>query len=144
MPRPARGYLATTAQVHQLAAHHAHTPARLEPLSAQAAACHPAAQPRPGGDQPPPPAGGSHADPMPPRAGAWSAGEGDTADPEVTRLLAVLANAGPSGLTVTELVVATGRQKTWVYDRLSDLQQALLVERAGQGRYRLCRHSECG
>jgi hypothetical protein len=36
-------------------------------------------------------------------------------------------------------VVATGRQKTWVYDRLGELQQAALVERAGQGRYRLCR-----
>lgn len=44
-----------------------------------------------------------------------------------------------AGLTVTELLVATGRQKTWVYDRLADLQQAALVERAGQGRYRLCR-----
>jgi DNA-binding IclR family transcriptional regulator len=49
----------------------------------------------------------------------------------------VLANAGPASLTVTELVLATGRQKTWVYDRLTDLQQAGLVERAGQGRYRL-------
>jgi hypothetical protein len=44
-----------------------------------------------------------------------------------------------AGLTVTELVVATGRQKTWVYDRLGELQQAALVERAGQGRYRRCR-----
>jgi hypothetical protein len=32
-----------------------------------------------------------------------------------------------------------GRQKTWVYDRLAELQQAALVERAGQGRYRLSR-----
>jgi DNA-binding IclR family transcriptional regulator len=61
------------------------------------------------------------------------------ADPEVARLLAVLANAGPAGLTVTDLVVATGRQKTWVYDRLVDLQQAGLVGRVGQGRYRRTR-----
>ena len=65
-------------------------------------------------------------------------------DPEVARLLAVLANAGPAGLTVTELLVATGRQKTWVYDRLADLQQAALVERAGQGRYRLSRRPTGG
>jgi DNA-binding IclR family transcriptional regulator len=66
------------------------------------------------------------------------------ADPEVARPLAVLANAGPAGLTVTELLVATGRQKTWVYDRLADLQQAALVERAGQGRHRLCRRPTGG
>ena len=137
-PRPARGYLATTAQVHHLAAHHAHSPARLDPVSAQAAARHPAAQPRPGGDQPPPPAGGSYADPTP-GPGGWTPPEVDGADPEVARLLAVLANAGPAGLTVPELLVATGRQKTWVYERLADLQQAALVERAGQGRYRLSR-----
>jgi DNA-binding IclR family transcriptional regulator len=56
----------------------------------------------------------------------------------------VLANAGPAGLTVIELLVATGRQKTWVYARLADLQQAALVERAGQGRYRLCRRPTGG
>jgi hypothetical protein len=54
-PRPARGYLTTTAQVHRLAAHHAHTPARLDPVSAQAAARHPPAHARLGGDQPPRP-----------------------------------------------------------------------------------------
>jgi DNA-binding IclR family transcriptional regulator len=62
----------------------------------------------------------------------------------VARLLAVLANAGPAGLTVTELVVATGRQKTWVYDRLGDLQQAGVVERAGQGCYRPAQHPTRG
>jgi S-DNA-T family DNA segregation ATPase FtsK/SpoIIIE len=142
-PRPARGYLATTAQVHQLAAHHAHTPARLDPVSAQAAARHPAAHPlSPGGDQPPPPAGG-HADPTPPSPGGWTPPEGG-GEPEVARLLAVLANAGPAGLTIPELLVATGRQKTWVYDRLADLQQAGVVERAGQGRYRLSRRPTGG
>jgi DNA-binding IclR family transcriptional regulator len=64
-------------------------------------------------------------------------GEVDAGDSEVARLQAVFANAGPAGLTVTELVAATGRQKTWVYDRLVDLQQTGLVTRAGQGRYRL-------
>ena len=75
-------------------------------------------------------------------AGGWAADEAGGGDPEVARLLAVLANAGPAGLTATELVVATGRQKTWVYARLGDLQQAVRVERVGLGRYRLTRHSE--
>jgi DNA-binding IclR family transcriptional regulator len=52
----------------------------------------------------------------------------------------VLANAGPAGLTVPELVAATGRQKTWIFDRLGDLQQAGLVKRAGQGSCRLAQH----
>jgi S-DNA-T family DNA segregation ATPase FtsK/SpoIIIE len=138
-PRPARGYLATTAQVHRLAAHHAQSPARLDAVSAQAAARHPAAHSRLGGDQPPPPPGGGHPDPAPAGPGGWTPPQGGAGDPEVARLLAVVANAGPTGLTVTELLVATGRQKTWVYDRLADLQQAALVERAGQGRYRLSR-----
>jgi hypothetical protein len=139
-PRPTRGYLATSAQVHQLAAHHAHTPARLDAVSAQAAARHSTDQPRPGGDQPPSPSGGGHANPVPPGLGGWVAGEAGDSDPEVARLLAVLANAGLAGLTVTELVVASGRQKTWVYDRLGDLHQADTVERAGQGCYRLAQH----
>jgi S-DNA-T family DNA segregation ATPase FtsK/SpoIIIE len=143
-PRPARGYLATTAQVHRVAAHHAHTPARLDPVAAQAAARHPAAHARLGGDQPPPPTGGGHTDPAPAGPGGWTPPEVGGADPEVARLLGVLANAGPAGLTVTELVVATGRQKTWVYDWLAELQQAALVERAGQGRYRLCRRPTGG
>ena len=130
--------------MHQLAAYHARTPARLDALSAQAAARHPAAHPRPGSDQPPPPASGDRASPAPPGPGGWTAGEAGASDPEVARLLAVLANAGPAGLTVTELVVATGRQKTWVYDRLADLQPAGLAERAGQGRYRLAQHPEPG
>jgi DNA segregation ATPase FtsK/SpoIIIE, S-DNA-T family len=54
-PRPARGYLATTAQVHRLAAHHAHTPASLDPVAAQAAARHPPG-PRPPGRRPAAPA----------------------------------------------------------------------------------------
>jgi S-DNA-T family DNA segregation ATPase FtsK/SpoIIIE len=145
--RPARGYLASTAQVHQLAAHHALTPVGLDALSAQAAAHQPAPRPRPGGTQPPPPTGGGHPDPPQVAsggwaAGGWAAGEAGGGDPEVARLLAVLANAGPAGLTATELVVATGRQKTWVYARLGDLQQAVRVERVGLGRYRLTRHSE--
>jgi hypothetical protein len=143
-PRPARGYLATTAQVHQLAAHHAHTSARLDAVSAQAAAHHPAAHPRLGAAQPPPPSGGGHVNHGPPGPGGWAAGEAVDSDPEVARLLAVLANAGPAGLTVTDLVVATGRQKTWVYDRLADLQQTGLVTRAGQGRYRLAQHPDGG
>jgi hypothetical protein len=142
-PRPARGYLATTAQVQQLAAHHAHSSARLDAVSAQAASPHLAAQPRPDAGQPTP-TGGDHSDPVPPGPDGWAAEVAADGDPEVVRMLAVLANAGPVGLTVTELVVATGRQKTWVYDRLADLQQAGLVKHGGHGHYRLAQLPERG
>jgi S-DNA-T family DNA segregation ATPase FtsK/SpoIIIE len=130
-PRPARGYLATTTQVHRLAAHHARTPARLDPISAQAAARHPAAHPGPGGDPPVP-----LTDPAQPGTGSWAA-PSPSDDPEVARLLAVLTIAGPAGLTVTEMVMATGRQKTWLYERLAELQPAGVIQKAGQGRYRV-------
>ena len=96
--------------MQQLAARHAHSSARLDAVSAQAATHHPA-QPRPGGNPQPPPAGPAHGDPEPSAPGHWAAGEAAAGDPEVARLL---ANAGPAGLTVPELVAATGRQKTWV------------------------------
>jgi S-DNA-T family DNA segregation ATPase FtsK/SpoIIIE len=142
--RPARGYLASTAQVHQLAAHHAHTRVGLDALSAQAGAQPSVAHPSLGGTQPPPPTGGTRGDPEPPPSRGWAAEEAAGGDPDVARLVAVLGNAGPAGLTVAELVVATGRQKTWIYDRLGDLQQAGLVGRASPGRYRLSRHPEPG
>jgi hypothetical protein len=81
--------------------------------------------------------GGGHVDSASPTAGGWPANQAGADDPEVARLLAVLANTGPADLTVTQLVAASGRQKTWFYDRLADLQQAGQVERAGQGRSRL-------
>ena len=86
--------------------------------------------------QPPSPAGGGHDDPGPSSAGGWTSARRPPR-PEVARLLAMLANAGSVGLTVTEIVVATGRQKTWVYDRLTDLQQAGEVQRASPGHYHL-------
>jgi S-DNA-T family DNA segregation ATPase FtsK/SpoIIIE len=52
-------------------------------------------------------------------------------------LLAALADIGPRGAKVAELAEATGRQKTWVYERLQDLQREGRVTRAGHGRWRL-------
>jgi hypothetical protein len=66
---------------------------------------------------------------------AWATGR--PGDPDVERLLDVLAKAGPSGLTVPELEQAVGRRKTWLYDRLAELVRAEAVERLGQGRHRL-------
>jgi DNA-binding IclR family transcriptional regulator len=68
--------------------------------------------------------------------GGWAAAS-PADDPEVARLLAVLTTAGSAGLTVTEMVMATGRQKTWVYERLAELQPAGVIQKVGQGRYRL-------
>ena len=85
----------------QLAAHHASPPAWTRSP--------PSGRPRP---RRPRPQAAATGDPGPPGLGGW-AGEAATGDPEVARL-AVVANAGRAGLTVPELVAATGRQKTWV------------------------------
>jgi len=72
-----------------------------------------------------PPAGGA---PIPTRAG-----DGDP----LAALLACLHAAGARGAKVAELAAAIGRAKTWVYERLQDLERQGEVERAGHGRWRL-------
>ena len=52
-------------------------------------------------------------------------------------MLAALRAAGPHGAKVAELAQATGRQKTWAYERLQDLARDGHVTRAGHGRWRL-------
>ncbi|HZD02807.1 MAG TPA: FtsK/SpoIIIE domain-containing protein [Actinomycetes bacterium] len=58
------------------------------------------------------------------------------ADP-LEALLEALRAAGPHGAKVAELAQVTGRQKTWVYERLQDLARDGHVTRAGHGRWRL-------
>ena len=153
IPRPARAAWIPVEQVRQVAAHAARQPTPLDELSARAAAQHPpptppAAQPR-GAGVPSPAEPTTDTSPFPPTpawagprpdgsgAGGWPPPPDEaTANREVNQLLAVVATTGRAGITVPELVAATGRGKTWVYDRLADLVHAGLVERCGQGRHR--------
>lgn len=152
-PRVHRGFAFADAHADQIAARYARRPTSLGELSDRAAARHPApAQPSPSPTAPPdgaggPPVGGAPVDGWAAttpggwpaaRAGwppAWAAGR--PGDPDVERLLDVLAKAGPAGLTVPELERAVGRRKTWLYDRLAELVRGGGVERLGQGRHRL-------
>jgi hypothetical protein len=90
------------------------------------------------------PAGGGHADPTPGGPGGWAAGEAGAGDPRSRGCWPCSPTLALAGRTVTELVVADGRQETWVYDRLGDLQQAGLIERAGQGRHWLAQGPKGG
>jgi hypothetical protein len=48
-----------------------------------------------------------------------------------------VAGGCPSGHSPTwEIKMQRKSRRYWVYERLAELQQAALVERAGQGRYR--------
>jgi hypothetical protein len=153
-PRVHRGFAFDDAHVTQTAARLGGQPTSLSELSDRAAARHPApAQPTPP-PSPPAPSGGSSSG-APPAGGAWApnppgwppsradwaqagwAAGGRSGDPDVERLLDVLAKAGSAGLTVPELEQVVGRRKTWLYDRLAELVRAGVVDRFGHGRHRL-------
>jgi S-DNA-T family DNA segregation ATPase FtsK/SpoIIIE len=61
------------------------------------------------------------------------AGDGDP----LALLRTCLRGAGVRGGKVAELAAAIGRAKTWVYERLQELERQGEVERAGHGRWRL-------
>jgi S-DNA-T family DNA segregation ATPase FtsK/SpoIIIE len=61
------------------------------------------------------------------------AGDGDP----LAALRTCLRAAGPRGAKVAELAAAIGRAKTWVYERLQELERQGEVERAGHGRWRI-------
>jgi len=89
----------------------------------------------PGGDQsrPPravPPAADPSADTAPITP---PTGDGDP----LAALRTCLRAAGPRGAKVAELAAAIGRAKTWVYERLQELERHGEVERVGHGRWRL-------
>jgi hypothetical protein len=53
-----------------------------------------------------------------------------------TVLWAALRDAGPEGVTVAELVTATGKGRTWVYDRLREWAAAGRVIQTIRGYWR--------
>jgi DNA segregation ATPase FtsK/SpoIIIE, S-DNA-T family len=108
-PRRARAYLVTDEHVQETAAQYADRRPDLDPLS-QAAIGH---QPR--AIDPPP-----------------TTGE----NPE-QKLVTALAEAPDDGLTVPELIDATGMRRTWVYDRLHALAAAGRVRQVTRGRWRV-------
>jgi DNA segregation ATPase FtsK/SpoIIIE, S-DNA-T family len=101
-PRRARAYLLTDDAVSAIAAQHGSNRPLLDPLSQNAADDHSAARPAPPvlppavADQPEP----SHN----PNTALWSA----------------LQRAADHGLSVRDLMAATGMGRTWVYDRLQE------------------------
>jgi hypothetical protein len=111
---------------------------------------------RPGGRQPParPAPPGRHPAaqvrrrrprrPGPARSGRLGGGRGGRRRPGAGPAAGRARQRRPSRRHRQRPGVATGRQKTWVYDRLADLQQTGRVGRAGQGRYRLTRYPEPG
>jgi S-DNA-T family DNA segregation ATPase FtsK/SpoIIIE len=56
-------------------------------------------------------------------------------DPE-TALWAALSNASTEGVSVAELVRATGKGRTWVYDRLHQWAEIGRVTQTARGRWR--------
>jgi S-DNA-T family DNA segregation ATPase FtsK/SpoIIIE len=73
--------------------------------------------------------------PEPPQTGDASVPRGHRPDPE-TALWAALSNSGAEGVSVAELVRATGKGRTWVYDRLHQWAEIGRVTQTARGRWR--------
>ncbi|WP_433375105.1 FtsK/SpoIIIE domain-containing protein [Actinoplanes sp. CA-142083] len=107
-PRRARAYLVTDEHVRETVARYADQRPDLDPLSRTAIDQQPRAL-------------------EPPARGAD--------DPERT-LLTALGTAPDEGLTIPELIDATGMRRTWVYDRLQALAAAGRALQVARGRWR--------
>ena len=106
-PRRARAYLVTDEHVRETAARYAGLRPDLDLLSQAAIDHHPRAI------EAPPPV---------------------TDDPE-RALLAALAEAPDEGLTIAELIEATGMSRTWIYDRLQALAATGGARQVARGRW---------
>ena len=124
-PRRARAYLLTDDAVQTTTSHYADSRPALDPVSAAAADA-----PRPSA-----PPGGTTDGPPTPDAKSWRARSGEAADPE-TVLWNALRTAPADGVTVADLMTATGMGRSWVYYRLADLAASGRVIQAGPGCWR--------
>jgi S-DNA-T family DNA segregation ATPase FtsK/SpoIIIE len=120
-PRRARAYLVTDDDVTQAAAHYAPARPQLDAISRLALATRP---PAPGTGEP---GAGDHA--------GGPAAEPDD-DPEAT-LWAALAAAPDEGISVPEIIAATGMSRRWVYYRLRELASAGRVTQTARRLWRI-------
>jgi S-DNA-T family DNA segregation ATPase FtsK/SpoIIIE len=112
-PKRARAYLVTDQAVAATAARYADRRPALDPLSA--AACQ--ARPAPGTTTSAPPAPPDEPDSSPAMTGSWNRAR-RSLDPE-TVLWQALQAAPTEGVTVADLMAATGMGRSWVYYRLA-------------------------
>jgi len=77
-------------------------------------------------------------EPAPDPTGVWAGGSGD---PEAA-LWAALRRPGQRGVSIADLMEATGKGRTWVYERIRQLADAGLVIQARRGRWRAAGNPE--
>jgi S-DNA-T family DNA segregation ATPase FtsK/SpoIIIE len=111
-PRRARAYLLTDTDAATTAAHHAPHRPDLDPVSAAALTDPTPADPPPDTDPDDPDAD--------PEAAFWAA----------------LRTAPDDGLTVADLIRATGKRRTWIYDRLTHHTHTGRITQTSRGRWR--------
>jgi DNA segregation ATPase FtsK/SpoIIIE, S-DNA-T family len=118
-PRRARAYLLTDHDVSAIAARNAPHRPDLDPTSAHALT-HPT---------------------TPAPADTTAAPDTDNTDPDIT-LWATLHAAPDEGLSVADLMHATGKGRTWIYDRLLDHARTGQVTQVTRGRWRATTNHE--
>jgi S-DNA-T family DNA segregation ATPase FtsK/SpoIIIE len=122
-PRRARAYLITDDDVTDAVTRYAPARPPLDPISRRALAAPPPATARPGDAE-----GGNDADAGQP--------EDPEDDPE-TILRTALSRAPEQGVSVPDLVAATGMSRRWVYYRLRELAAAGHVIQTVRGHWRI-------
>jgi len=121
-PRRARAYLLDDERIRAIAYHHSEHRPRLDPVSAAAI--------RPGDAEP----GDDPDDDLDDESEVIDAEIIDD-DPEVV-VWTVLRRAPAEGLSVPDLMAATGMRRTWVYDQLREHADAARVIQVSRGRWR--------
>jgi DNA segregation ATPase FtsK/SpoIIIE, S-DNA-T family len=116
-PRRARAYLLTDDDVSAIAARHQPNRPQLDPLSQNAADEH------------------NTTHPAPPIVPATTADQPEPNDDPNVALWKALRQASDHGLSVHELMAASGMGRTWVYDRLQEHATAGLAVQVSRGRW---------
>jgi S-DNA-T family DNA segregation ATPase FtsK/SpoIIIE len=116
-PRRARAYLLTDDDVSTITARNRSNRPQLDPLSQNAADHHNAARP------------------APPIVTATLADHPESNDDPNTALWTALLRAPDHGLSVRDLMAATGMGRTWVYDRLQEHATAGRAIQVSRGRW---------
>jgi S-DNA-T family DNA segregation ATPase FtsK/SpoIIIE len=130
-PRRARAYLLTDTDVTTLATRHAPTRPTLNKVSRQIADTAPSADDQPRSVPQP-----RHSTETPAEPGPADGQDLDTV------LLSALGQAPPEGVSVPDLMRATGMRRTWVYDRLHHHATHRRAVQVSRGRWRASHPSE--
>jgi DNA segregation ATPase FtsK/SpoIIIE-like protein len=145
-PIPAKVYHQDRARIRAVIARAAECCPQLDPDTAAALTTRDGGEPSKGRDGTAPEGRTTPTQPVDPtkRATVPLGTQAGEVDPLAALLACLRAAHNGGGAKIAELAAVTGREKTWIYERLQELHRAGRVHRAGHGRWRLTNREEGG